>query len=105
MLRFASHLVTLQGNFLASRPPADYPYNSWSNLRVLSEEQPHGFDSLEGPRYLRPHFDSGTAFFRRARGAHQLQSAPLGLPLAGKAAAVLPDLQPHGGTFGNRKRL
>jgi hypothetical protein len=91
-MRFASQLVTLRANFLASRTFADYPCNSWTNLSILSEEQRHGFDSLEGPRHLRPHFDSGSPFFRRARRAHQLQSAALGLPLAGQAAAVLSDL-------------
>src|SRR6185436_16214052 len=100
-MRFALLLVTFQGNFLASRAHANYPCNSWTILRVSSEEQPHGFDSLEGPRYFRPHFDSGSPFFRCARRAHQLQSAPLGLPLAGEAAAVLPDLQPHGGAVRN----
>src|SRR5205814_5884762 len=65
----------------------------------------HGFNGLEGTSYLRFNFDPRAADHGGAHRAHQLQSAPQGMPHPRQAAFVLPHAQPHHRALGSGEGL
>src|ERR1019366_4535160 len=74
-------------------------------IRVLFRRRRANGRYMEGISVVRTGFDSHTAVARRTHGAHQLQPAPQGLPLAPETAALLPYMQSQCRAQRNRKRL